>query len=129
MFWYLVFLAVVALARLLELLVSKKNWKRHQTKASLLKEPLFFWMVLLHTSVFVLLPLELFLRRPQFGGWLSFVAIGITAMTFGPWPPSVAVGMCAWSTPMIIPLCITGLTALFATPIIWWLSWNWHLSH
>lgn len=81
MVWYLTFLALVGLARLFELVVSKKNWKHHSTNATQLKEPLFFWMVLLHSAVFVLLPLELFWRRPDFGGWISWTALCFTGLT------------------------------------------------
>ncbi|CAM2006987.1 isoprenylcysteine carboxylmethyltransferase family protein [Acanthopleuribacter pedis] len=61
--------------RLLELVVSQRNWRRHQEeRRERLREPLFVWMVLLHGSLFVVLPLEFFLGQPAFGGPLSMAA-------------------------------------------------------
>ncbi len=79
MIFYLGFLALIAILRLLELRISKRNWERHRLRARRLEEPLFFWMVLLHSSLFVLLPIELFVRRPGFGGWISGLAVVGTA--------------------------------------------------
>lgn len=64
--------------RLLELVVSQRNWQRHQqARRQRLQEPLFLWMVLLHSSLFVVLPLEFFLGRPVLGGTLSIIAGGV----------------------------------------------------
>ncbi len=63
---YLALLAVVALLRILELRISR----RHQQQmiadgASKIKEPLYRWMVALHTAVIVGAALEVvFLHRP-----------------------------------------------------------------
>ena len=81
MWIYLVFLAAIGLLRIVELRVSRRNWQHHQGKAAKLEEPLFRWMVLLHSSFFVLIPLELWLRQPSFGGPLSWVACSLVALT------------------------------------------------
>ncbi len=78
---YLVFLAAIGLVRILELRVSKRNWQHHQSKAQMLHEPLFRWMVLLHSSFFVLIPLELFIRKPSFAGPLSWIACGMVTLS------------------------------------------------
>ena len=75
---YLGFIALMGLLRLVELAVSKRNWKRHRERARQLPEPIFRWMVLLHGGFFLLVPLELLWRRPAFGGWLSILAVTLT---------------------------------------------------
>ena len=82
MFIYMGFLAAVGLLRILELRISKSNWRFHQDKALKQKEPLFRWMVMLHSSFFVVIPLELWLRRPEFGGVLSWAACSVVVLTF-----------------------------------------------
>ena len=79
---YLGFLGLLAILRLVELRLSHKNWKTHETYATRLEETLFPKMVMLHTSFFFILPLELWLRRPTFGGVLSWTAIGLTLAAF-----------------------------------------------
>ncbi|MDJ0840093.1 MAG: isoprenylcysteine carboxylmethyltransferase family protein [Acidobacteriota bacterium] len=79
---YLVFLGLLACLRIWELRRSKANWRIHRDKADMLAERLFPWMVALHGSFFVLLPLELFWRRPQFGGPLSYAALSIILIAF-----------------------------------------------
>ena len=74
---FLAFLGLVALVRLGELVLSKRNQAHHGSRAQVVRERIFFWMVVLHASQFVLLPLELFWRRPDFGGVVSFAAIGL----------------------------------------------------
>lgn len=79
-----VFFAVLAFfggLRLLELAVSKRNWKAHQTEQRRrLREPLFLWMVLLHSSLFVVLPLEYFFGRPRLALPLSAAAAALLAL-------------------------------------------------
>ena len=74
-------LGLLALARLTELAVSNRNRKSHP-KARLLKEPLFFWMVLLHAAFFAALPAEHYWLGGTFGGWLSWLAVAVTALAF-----------------------------------------------
>ena len=82
MAFYLGFLGLLGLLRLWELRRSKANWRHHQEKAQMPAERLFPWMVALHSSFFVLLPLELFWTKPQFGGFLSFAALVMTLLAF-----------------------------------------------
>ena len=80
MIGFLAFLAVIGLLRVVELVISKKNWRRHQDKASLLEEPLFRWMVLLHASFFVLIPAELFISGGSFGSVVSIIGMVMTGL-------------------------------------------------
>ena len=79
---YLIFIGCLAALRIWELRVSKQNWQSHQKSATMLREKLFVAMVVLHSSFFVLVPLELFLRTPHFGGLLSWAALATTAVAF-----------------------------------------------
>jgi methyltransferase len=72
---YLGFLALVAILRLVELMISKRNWKSVKQGAEMVREKTFLVMVIMHASLFVVIPLELFFRQPAFGGWLSYAAI------------------------------------------------------
>ena len=78
---YLGFLGVIALLRLGELVISKRNWRHHvEQERHMLTERVFPFMVLLHLSMFALLPLELILRRPTFGGPVSWIALVLTGL-------------------------------------------------
>jgi len=77
---FLLFLAAMAALRLGELWLAKRNLRSHDGRARPEPEPLYAWMVALHASFFILVPLELLLRRPDFGGWLSWTAIPATAL-------------------------------------------------
>lgn len=83
MFVYLGFIAVLGLLRVIELVVSKNNWRHHQDYAQQLKEPIFVWMVALHAGMFVLIPLELFWRQPAFGSWVCWLGVGMTVLALG----------------------------------------------
>lgn len=78
--FFLAFLGLLGLLRIGELIISKQNWKSHGSRATQLDEPLFKFMVCLHISMFVLLPLELLLTSSTFGGWLSFCGLTMTAI-------------------------------------------------
>ena len=80
---FLLFLVVTALFRLTELVISRRNWRHHRHNAEMVREPLFFWMVLLHIGFFVLILLETQWGRPQFGGPLSWIALVMTAFAVG----------------------------------------------
>lgn len=71
---YLVFLALLGLLRLLELVHAKRNLRR-RTDARVQPEPIYKWMVALHAGMFALLPLELWLRQPRIGGWVTWLAL------------------------------------------------------
>ena len=71
---YLSLLGLVAAWRLMELLISRRNFYRMGKGAVLVKEGVFPWMVLLHVCFFVALPLELALTLPEFGGPISILA-------------------------------------------------------
>jgi len=77
---YLVFLGSLAGLRIWELARSKRSWATHRDYATMPSERLFPWMVALHSSFFVLLPLELLLRRPEWGGPVSWTAMIVTAL-------------------------------------------------
>ncbi len=77
MLYFLAFLVLTAGFRLWELRVSKRNLATH-TRARAFREPGFIWMVGLHVAFFVIQPLELFWRRPPFGGVISWLAIAVT---------------------------------------------------
>lgn len=79
--WYLAFLAVLAAWRLAELAISKKNASHHGARFKVRPEPLYKWMVGLHASMFVLLPLELWWRQPVPNGLLLRVAGVMTIAT------------------------------------------------
>ena len=72
---YLTVLAALAVLRLWELARSKRNWGKHSSYAAMPRERLFPWMVVLHTSFFLILPLELWWRKPSFGGPLAYTAL------------------------------------------------------
>ncbi len=74
-------LALLALIRLAELAVSRRNWLRHRTKNSCPPEPVFAAMVALHTSLFPLLPLELHFCGGGFAGPLSIALTALVALT------------------------------------------------
>lgn len=76
---FLGFLAFLGLLRIWELVRSKQNAKAHQD-AVVVKERLFTWMVLLHASFFVILPLELWLRKPEIGGPITYAAMMAVAL-------------------------------------------------
>jgi len=80
MIYLLLFLAFLGLARILELAVSARNWQTHQSTAEMPREALFPWMVALHSSVFVLLPLEYWLLGGGFGSPLSWLATSMVAL-------------------------------------------------
>jgi methyltransferase len=80
MWFYLAFIGILGILRVVELAVSKRNWRSHQDYAEQLKEPIFAWMVTLHASMFLLLPLELFWRRPDFGGPVTWFGIVMTVI-------------------------------------------------
>jgi len=77
---YLAFLGLLAVLRVWELFRSKRNWRHHRDYAEMSREALFPWMVALHASFFVLLPLELVLRGPQIGGPLTIAALSVTVL-------------------------------------------------
>ena len=75
-YWpYLSLLGFVALWRLSELVLSRRNFQRMGEGAVLVQEAVFPWMVLVHVSFFIALPLELAWRRPEFGGPVSITAL------------------------------------------------------
>lgn len=80
---FLGFLAFIAVLRLAELVVSKRNAVHHQDSFQPRPEPLFKWMVLLHSCMYVLLPLELYWRKPVTSNWLTWLALGMTLCTLG----------------------------------------------
>lgn len=77
---YFVFLGILAVWRLMELVLSKRNAAFHQGQFKIQPEPAFKWMVALHTSMYFLLPLEWLWRRPEIGGWLTWFAAGMTLL-------------------------------------------------
>lgn len=76
---YLVFLGLVALLRLAELAYARHNARGN---VAIEREPRFKWMVIVHASTYILLPLELILRRPPIGGWLTWIAVAIVLLAF-----------------------------------------------
>lgn len=73
-------LGVFAVLRLLELAISKRNWQLQRSSAKQLPEARFRWMVALHTSVFILLPLEYYFFAGSFTGLLSQTALTVLAL-------------------------------------------------
>ena len=82
MSYFLIFLALLGLVRIGELVISKRNWKEHSSYAEMPKEPLFIWMVTLHSLFFAVLPLEFFLAKAAFGGIVSYVGLVVTFSAF-----------------------------------------------
>lgn len=79
---FLVFLGMVAAIRIGELWVSRKNAQRFEGTFEPQPEPLFKWMVVVHSLMYILLPLELWLRKPDIGGWLTLTATLATFVAF-----------------------------------------------
>jgi len=80
---FLTFLALLVAWRLAELRISKKNAAFHGARFQVRREPLYKWMVLLHTSMFILLPLELWWREPVTPSWLAILAGAMTLLALG----------------------------------------------
>jgi len=80
---YLAVLGALAVLRLWELARSRRNWSRHSNYATMPRESLFPWMVVLHTSFFVILPLELWWRNPSFGGPIAYLALAFFGLALG----------------------------------------------
>lgn len=77
--FFLALLTVVGLGRLLELVVSRRNRARMQSDhgAAPGKDPIFPLMVFLHAMPFWCIPLELFLRTPEFSPGLGWGMVGV----------------------------------------------------
>ena len=110
--WFLAFLGLLAIWRLIELAISRKNAFHHGERFKVRREPLYRWMVTLHAGMFVLLPLELWWRQPQasdellaIAGTMTLVALGLRAWTL------ISIGR-SWNVRIIggegYPICSRG---------------------
>ncbi len=77
---YLAFIGFIALLRLGELFLAQRNLKNVGTQAEVVAEPRFSLMVLMHSLMYVVIPLELFWRRPTLGGALTWIALVIVIL-------------------------------------------------
>ena len=77
---FLVFIAALAIQRLFELRLSRRNEKRIRRSGGREHAPeTYRWIVALHSSWFAAMLLEVFTRRPKFHSRLAAVAIGLFA--------------------------------------------------
>ena len=76
-------LGFFAVARIAELVIAKQFAKRaSDTGRDVEREPVFLWMVVLHTTPFVLIPLEVILLDRPFTLQLAVATLGILAVAF-----------------------------------------------
>lgn len=80
---YLAALALLGGQRLWELRRARRHWDAHRGAVHMENERCFRWMVVLHASLFILVPAEIWLGRPGFGGWLSWAALAVFALALG----------------------------------------------
>lgn len=83
---YLVFIGVLGAMRLIELIWARRNLGSMGPRAQLVPERRFQIMVVVHTAMFVLIPLEIIGLKPSIGGLVSVASaalvVGALALRF-----------------------------------------------
>lgn len=77
---FLIWLAIMGLLRLSELWLSAANRRSLGPQATVTEERIYPWMICLHGSFFLIQPLELWWRQPNFGGWVSWTAVTLVVL-------------------------------------------------